>query len=133
MVLCTDFSSNIDCVLTLQNEYNVKLILLLGILGYILFSLWYMREEVSSDEHFSMLKYFSLKIFPTILLVFFPFLLLMLKINVPLELVISTLTWIYFIVLGLFIGLSLLFGKEFIFKILGDRREIRSRFKYMKK
>lgn len=78
-------------------------------------------------------KYVSFKVFPIIMLVFYPFFLLMLRNEVSLELIVTTLTLVYFIILGLFIGLALFYSKEYITEILGDRREIGSKFKYMKR
>lgn len=133
MVTCLDFATEVDCVLHFQNEFNIKLILLFFIFGYILFSLWYARDFDISESVYNMFKYISFSVFPKILLVFFPFFLLTLSNDVSLELMITTLTLLYFIILGLFVGISLFYSKEKIQDILGDRREIRSKLKYMKR
>lgn len=133
MVSCTNFVNDLECVMHYQNEYNVKLIILLFMFGYILFSLWYIKEENVMDSIYNMFKYISFNVFPKILLVFFPFFLLTLVNDVSLELVITTLTVVYFIILGLFIGISLFYSKEKITEILGDRRDFKSKFKYIKR
>lgn len=133
MVSCLSFTTELECALHYTNEFNIKLILLITLLGFILFSLWYSRDLSDPLENiYTFFKYISFNIFPKILLVFFPFFLLTLKLDVSSELVITTLGVIYFIVIALFLGLSLGYGKEKIINIIGDKRDFKHKLKYMK-
>ena len=132
MVSCSSFASDIDCVLQVQNDYNIKLIVLMFMFGYILFSLWYSREQSFSDSAADMLKFVSFNLFPKVLLVFFPLFLLTLKNDVSVELIINTLVIFYLIILGLAVGLALFLGKDYIYSLMGDRRDFKSKFKYIK-
>lgn len=133
MVSCLSFATELECALHYTNEYNVKLFLLGAMFVFIGLSLWYSRDTEFKEDHLDMFKWITFKSFPTILLVFSPFFLLMLKNEVSLDLVIRTITMIYFIMLGLFIGLALIFSKEKIYYILGDRRDIKHKLKHFKK
>ena len=133
MVSCSTFVTELECALHYQNEFNVKLILLLTLLGFIAFSIWYSRESKFSEaeSYGEMLKHISFSIFPRVLLTFYPFFLFTLMSVVSLELIINSVIVIYFILLALSVGLFLYLGKDFIASILGDRRD--NKFKYMNK
>jgi hypothetical protein len=132
MVTCAGFTNNLECVLTYQNDFNIKLMLLTFLMLFIFLSIWYSREMSYGDDVMDIYKWFSFNAFPKVLLVFSPFFWLMLSHNVNVELVINTMAVIYFLVLALFIGLALFYAKNKIKNIMGDKRDFATKMKYRK-
>ena len=86
-----------------------------------MYSLYKNRDMMITDDSnsFDIFKYWTYIIFPKVILYTYPLLLLTLRDTVSFEVVITGLIIFYMLITGIFIGILLYYGKEYIMKLMG--------------
>ena len=120
MVTCATYSSNVDCLLTLTNEYNIKLTVLGLLLIYSAIVFYFSRYIDAEKSYMHFWGYYLSKVLPILYIVFLPlFYLFLLSYNISLEIFITILVSFYLLGTALFIGVAIYSGSSFIWRMFG--------------
>ncbi len=119
MGVCERFDSSVECALTLQNELNIKLLIIGLITIYAVVAIYYHRQVNPDKSYYNLFLNYILKILPPIYLASLPLYLLTLVYSVSLELFITIFATSMLLGVPFIIGLALLFGYEKVFSLYG--------------
>jgi len=130
MDLCSTYTNLAECALTLQNTYNLKLIVLM-MFTIISIAMIIYSKKILVFTSYDVYKKLLLISLGSIYLGALPIMTLTLKHSVDFEIFVLALTSIYFIALTVILGGSLLFGTKFFFNLFGfEAFDVKEVWKY---
>lgn len=135
MEVCSSFTSTVECAIQLNNDYNVKLLILFSFLVYAVFA-YYMSYKIDSDKsmfHFLLTYYF--RVGSGLYIISFILMLLTLRHSVPMESFVFIVIGVYGVSTAIAIGASILFAKNYIFELVGaeNMSRLKENYKYSKR
>lgn len=117
MTLCTEFANQTECLIVLNNEYNIKLTILVLIL-LISMILFYLSFKIDQNDQSGLLMYIFMRYISLIFIIFSIPLFLLLNINIRLETFLILIAIIYGLILVFWIGYASLKSWEYIKNIV---------------
>lgn len=135
MSLCLNYTNVSECGLILNNEYNVKLVILLTLLVFGIYLWWTSNKIDTKDSYYKLFLYLVCRYMPIIYVVVFPFISTTLLYRISFEMFIYLVTTIYLISFALGFGLLSLYSKEKVTQFVNKENKYVSREdkKYFKK
>jgi len=81
MVTCNSFNNNVECALSLTNDYNIKLMIISLVFMLAIAMLVYSKylSKTQDDDMHNMVKYYMFKYVPPVYIIFSPMTLLLLR------------------------------------------------------
>lgn len=120
MVDCSSFTSSVDCVLTLTNDYNIKLWVLSILVFYSVLGVLFYNKINIEKSYMHFWTHYLTKVLSYGFLIFTPlFFVLLLRHDISLEIFITIIISFYLMFTSLFIGMSVYYGSSHAFKMFG--------------
>jgi len=118
MELCNTYTNLTECALTLQNTYNLKLIILVMFI-FISIAMIHYAKEINIKTSIDIYKKLLMTALGYLYLGSLPLMSLTLRHTVNFEIFVIALVSIYFVGLTVVLGGALLYGTQFFFNLFG--------------